>query len=50
MKSATINPARQLKVDHLTGSIKEGKLADIVVLDQNYDIKMVIIKGKVVVG
>jgi N-acetylglucosamine-6-phosphate deacetylase len=50
VKSATINPARQLKVDHMTGSIKEGKLADIVVLDQNYDIKMVIITGKVVVG
>lgn len=49
IKSATINPARQLKVDHITGSIKEGKLADIVVLDDNFDIKMVIIKGKVVV-
>lgn len=50
IKSATINPARQLKVDDITGSIKEGKLADIVVLDANNDIKMVIIKGKVVVG
>lgn len=50
LKSATINPARQLHVDDVTGSIKEGKLADLVALDENNDIKMVIIKGKVVVG
>lgn len=49
IKSATINPAKQLGVADVTGSIKEGKLADLVALDENYNIKLVVIKGKVVV-
>ncbi|ROQ28451.1 imidazolonepropionase-like amidohydrolase [Gallaecimonas pentaromativorans] len=32
-KMATINPAKQLKVDQYTGSIKEGKAADLVLWD-----------------
>ncbi len=50
VKSATINPARQIGVDKVTGSIEEGKRADLLVLDENLDIRMVVIKGKVVVG
>ncbi|WP_115717977.1 amidohydrolase family protein [Gallaecimonas mangrovi] len=34
-KMATINPAKQLKVDQYTGSIKEGKDADLVLWDAN---------------
>ncbi len=49
IKSCTINPAREIRVDDKTGSIKEGKLADLVVLDPNYEIKMVVVKGKVAV-
>ena len=46
VKAATINPAREIRVDDVTGSIKEGKFADIVVLDENsLDIDMVVIKG-----
>ncbi|PKF56363.1 amidohydrolase [Alteromonadales bacterium alter-6D02] len=34
-KMVTLNPAKQLKVDHLIGSIKKGKQADFVVWDHN---------------
>lgn len=48
VKAATINPARAIRVDGVTGSIKEGKLADILVLDEKtLDIDKVIIKGVV---
>ncbi|MCQ2463886.1 MAG: amidohydrolase family protein, partial [Clostridia bacterium] len=48
LKACTINPARVIAADSFTGSIKNGKYADLTVLDGNMDIKFVIIKGKVV--
>ena len=50
VKSATINPAKAIRVDDRTGSIKVGKLADIVVLDKGLEIKLVIVKGEVKVN
>ena len=50
IKSATINPAKAIRVDDKTGSIQVGKLADIVVLDKDLDIKLVIVKGEVKVN
>ncbi|MBR5539934.1 MAG: N-acetylglucosamine-6-phosphate deacetylase [Clostridia bacterium] len=47
IKSATINPARAIRVDHETGSIKEGKLADLLVVDENFDIVLVIVRGEI---
>ncbi len=47
VKSLTINPAKQLNVDSVTGSIKEGKFADIVVLNKNLELMMVLVKGKI---
>lgn len=35
-KMASLNPAKSLKLDQVTGSIQVGKLADLVVLDRNY--------------
>ena len=49
VKSATINPARQIGVADVTGSIKVGKRADLVVLDEQMEIEMVLVKGKIVV-
>ncbi|WP_408648418.1 amidohydrolase family protein [Tenacibaculum retecalamus] len=54
LKTATVNPARYLNTIALSGTITEGKLADIVLLDKNplEDIKNtktilgVVIKGK----
>ncbi len=50
VKSATINPAKAVRVDNKTGSIQVGKLADIVVLDKDLEIKLVIVKGEVKVN
>ena len=50
LKSATINPAKAIRVDDKTGSIAVGKSADIVVLDKDLEIKLVIIKGEVKVN
>ena len=50
VKSATINPAKAIRVDDKTGSIEEGKLADILVVDKDYNIKRVIVKGEIKVN
>jgi N-acetylglucosamine-6-phosphate deacetylase len=42
----TINPARLLKVDNRKGSIEIGKDADIVIMDNDFNIKRTIIMGK----
>lgn len=47
VKAMTLNPAVQLGADKTTGSIQPGKYADLVVLDQNYEICMVMVKGKI---
>lgn len=48
IKATTINPARSIQVDNVMGSIETGKLANILILDRNFNIKYVIIKGYVV--
>lgn len=45
LRACTINPARAIKADQTTGSIKVGKYADLVVLDRDNEIKAVFIKG-----
>ncbi len=47
IKSATINPARAIRVDYETGSIQVGKLADPLVVDENFDIVLVIVRGEI---
>lgn len=49
IKSATINPAKQIHMDDQIGSIKAGKYADLVVMDSDWNLKMVIIRGKIAV-
>jgi len=44
-KMASINPARTLKMDHLTGSIDIGKAADLVVLDKDYNVLATFVDG-----
>ena len=46
IKSATINPAKEIHLDDQIGSIKAGKYADLVVLDSGWNIKMVFVRGK----
>lgn len=45
---ASINPAKCIGVAHERGSIKEGKFADFVVLDQDFEVVMTISEGKVI--
>ena len=51
VKSATINPAKAIRVDHETGSIAIGKYADLLVLDsETLEIRLVVVKGQVKVN
>ena len=47
IKSATINPARAIRADGETGSIAVGKNADLLVLDDDMNIKLVVVKGAI---
>ena len=50
LKSVTINPAKAIGADKTTGSIEEGKFADLLITSKDFkEIKAVIIKGKRVV-
>ena len=42
---ASLNPAKTLKIDHLTGSIQAGKAADLVILDNNYNVLATYVDG-----
>ena len=48
VRMMTITPARILKVDYLTGSLATGKAADIVFFDNNINVQMTMVKGKIV--
>lgn len=48
VKTATINPAKSVRMEDSVGSIKEGKFADIVILDKDLNIKYVLVNGKVI--
>ena len=41
LKAATINPAKAVKIDSLTGSITEGKWADLLIVDSQYNVEAV---------
>ena len=44
---ASLNPATTLGIQDKKGSIKEGKDADLVILDNEFNVKKTIIGGKV---
>jgi N-acetylglucosamine-6-phosphate deacetylase len=46
LNSCTINPAKCLHLDDRKGSIQIGKDADLVVLDDNYDVLQTYCMGK----
>ena len=48
VKMATINPAKSVRIDDKVGSLKEGKFADIVILDKDLNIKFVFVNGKLI--
>jgi imidazolonepropionase-like amidohydrolase len=48
VKQATINSAKIAGIDHLVGSVKEGKLADLIIVDGNPDEDVYVMKKPVV--
>jgi N-acetylglucosamine-6-phosphate deacetylase len=44
----SLNPATTLGIDHQTGSIRPGKLADIALMDDECNVKMTMVKGRTV--
>lgn len=44
-KMASLNPAKTLKIDHLTGSIAVGKAADLVVMNEDYTVDSTYVDG-----
>lgn len=42
----SINPARELGLDNIKGSLEKGKFADIVILDGAFNVKQTIVEGK----
>jgi|LSQX01.2.fsa_nt_gb N-acetylglucosamine-6-phosphate deacetylase len=47
VKACTINPAKVIGADDVTGSIKEGKSADLLIIDDSLEIKAVFVKGRI---
>ena len=46
MKSCTINPAREIREDKNVGTLEEGKVADILVFDRDWNLEATYIGGK----
>lgn len=46
-RMASLNPARLVGVEHLCGSIEEGKRADLVALDDEGHVRLVLVGGRV---
>ena len=47
VKMISLTPAKLLKIDQTTGSIAEGKRADLTVFDDSVDIKMTVVGGEI---
>ncbi len=50
LKACTINPARVIGAEKICGTIEKGKNADIIFIDESYNLKAVMIKGKFLPG
>ena len=48
VRMGTYNPAKIINEDHRIGSLEVGKQADICILDKNFEVDKVLIKGKIV--
>ena len=48
IRMATLNPARLLGIDHRVGSLKAGKSANLIIIDDTVGVKKVILQGETV--
>lgn len=49
-KISSLNPAKQLGLDHIMGSISPNKIANLVILDDQFSVLKTIIHGQIVYG
>lgn len=47
LSMATLNPARLLKIEKEIGQIQEGNYANLVVMDNNFRVKLTMVEGKI---
>ena len=47
LRMASLNPARVLGIDHKKGILAVGKDADLVVMNENYEVQMTIVNGQI---
>lgn len=45
-EAASLNPAKLIRIDHLTGSVETGKQADLLLVDQELNLRNTWIKGR----
>ena len=50
IQMASLTPARLLGIDNKVGSIKKGKIANLIIIDDAVDIKKVILNGETAVN
>lgn len=50
VRAATLTPARAIGIDGERGSLEAGKIADVVVLDEELNVKHVIVRGRLLQG
>ena len=48
VQMASFNPARFLKIDQVTGSLAEGKNADLAVITDDYECVLTMVEGRIV--
>ena len=46
VRFASLNPARLLGIDSLYGSVEEGKIADLLLVDDKFNVKSVFLEGE----
>ena len=49
IRMATLNPAKLLGIDHRVGSLKAGKTANLIIIDDMVHINKVILEGELAV-
>ena len=49
IRMATLNPAKLLGIDHRVGSLKAGKTANLIIIDDMVHVKKVILEGDLMV-
>ena len=49
VRFATLNPAKVLGIDADYGSVEEGKIADLILVDDKFSVKSVMLEGEVVI-